>query len=207
MKTHLQENMLFDNSGDLAAISVKLNDLLDYIKRLYPDLIVSEHHEDNDDYGSEHFIKINGTCANIILKKNYGGMYCRSDSIDCCVNTRCFRNKATGIDHEFTFKNGCEPVAVSVGSHYAAKIKQYLDSHLQYLNADSSIYNRIDYKWHNDLSGINKLNTISFDLIYVSDEDFYVDVEQHNSYKSSELEKQETIESENPNDDFLMSLN
>ena len=48
-----------------------MSELLGLIKEKFPDLTVSTHFEDFDDYGCEDYILIAGICADIRLNKKY----------------------------------------------------------------------------------------------------------------------------------------
>lgn len=182
MSEQLKETLLVDKYGDDAAVSVNLNDLLAFINSNFPDLIASVHHDDH-----EHYIEIKGACACIYLKKNFGGMYCPDNYLDCEVIASVYRNKDTSTSHKFLFKNE-NPNEISIRKNYAESIIDYLKNNLCYLQADNSIFKRIDFRWYDDLSGANRMQTASYDTIHVSDDDFYIESDLKQTYLNSTIE-------------------
>ena len=174
----LNEKKLYYSNGEIGAISVTLCDTVKFIKDEYPDFDVSAHVEDYDEYGCEHFITIKGKCADLVLKKNFGGMYCPANYFKCSVELHCIRDKTTSITHEYKFKNQA-PKEITIGENYAVNIKKYLVAHKKFLMPNSSLFNRIDYRNYTDARGVHKYHhcsrPYSWDVVHVSDEDFYVD--------------------------------
>ncbi len=183
----LKEKNLYYSNGELGAISVSLSDTAEFIKTHYPNLAVSVHEDNYDDYGCDHFIKISGKCADLILKKDYGGMHCPADYFNCNVELHRVRDNSSSITHEYKFKDQA-PADVSIGDNYADNIKKYIDTHEKYLASDASLFSRIDYRRYKDGRGVHKYHhcatPYSWDVVHVSDDDFYTDVELNTSITS-----------------------
>lgn len=177
---------MFDESGELAAIHVSLTDVLAFINQAFPELEASVHFEDYDDYGCNHYIEIKGECANIVLKKVYGGMFCPSDYLRCFVDTRALRDASSRITHEFFIKEGKEIKEVDIGSDYANNIKEFINRAKCYLAGTSALFFRVDKHFYADGRGVHKFAHCgtSYDEIFVADEDFYTETELRLDIKS-----------------------
>jgi hypothetical protein len=170
----MKETKLFDDLNDLAAISVTLEDVKKHILEKFkgiPEKNVTIHYDDYDDYGCDHYVEISGISANLILKKNYGGMFCPSNSLVCSVS------EASGptLDnerHSYHLKEKIKEVLI--GSNYANRITDFINLNKKYLLADSALFTRYESVIHNDsranLMGNPKRSISSVEL---SDEDFH----------------------------------
>jgi len=169
----LEEKILVDSWGEPAAIRVDLNDVVKFIKKMDERLTATAEFEDYDEYGCEHYVRVSGECADIILKKDYGGIYCPGDSLVCSVQPHTFKNRKGNPESSFELKT---PVLdVDIGRDYADRIRNYLNQHKQYLNADNRLFVRTDYIWYRDCSGAFKFKhcNSSYDTLTLADMDFY----------------------------------
>jgi len=194
----IKEIPLYDELGDFAAIRASLEDICKFINQEFAYLSTSIHYEDDDDYGCEHYLLIKGECADIQLKKDYGGMFCPNDALSCSVLPHSVRDKSTNITHQFSFKEGKEPKYIGIGSEYAVKIREYITSHKQYLVGTPELFYRVDTRYYNDGRGVHKFpdvtRSFSYDLVYVSDDDFYTDQQLRFDIKSCKCDVDEVFE-------------
>jgi len=205
----ITETQLFNESGEPEAISVSLDELLNFIKKCFPNLDASVHYEDYDDYGCEHYIIIRGECADIQLKKDYGGLFYQEDNLVCSVILHSVRDKSTFITHSFYFKEGMEHGDVVICSDYVNQIKKYLNSTVKYLIGNSTLFYRVDTRRYNDGRGVHKVPDVitpySYDLIHVSDEDFYTDKELRTDIKSCKEDIDEIFEARCNQDRYIFN--
>lgn len=197
----MKETTLYDNYGEPAAISVNLDDVAELVRSINASLDVTVHHEDYDDYGSKHYVQIKGICADILISKNYGGMFCPADYLECSVSakrgedsTSVFEYLHCGVSggvatscHTFAFSLKQDVKKETVSNNYEQRLKAWLMDNLKYLCADSALFYRVDNINYPDLRGDFKWGNgiTSFDAFRVSDDDFYV----HSNIKDTRREK------------------
>ncbi len=119
----IKEKKLYDQFGDHVAMSVNLNDVHAFIQHNWPQLRTTIHFNNYDEYGVEHYILINGACADIKLEKNYGGMFIGQDYIECHII----------IHDEYNF-TGKAPASKAIGEQYTRQITEFINAHLHYLH-------------------------------------------------------------------------
>lgn len=112
--------------------SVKLDELVDHLKAAFPLLAgaIEEVFIDNDDYGVEHYIRIRGQSAEIIIENKRGGMFDPDWNMVCNVRPLSHNHVVVGA------------LRVVVRRHYAEAISGYVADHAKYLNAplDSALF-------------------------------------------------------------------
>lgn len=189
-KAELKESKLYNSSNEPEAVSVSLNDLKVYIDQCFPGLNTSVHLEDYDDHGCDHYLLIRGECANIILKKNLGGIFSPTDKLECSVEPHEPRDiDTTRTTHTFYFKDGQEPKFASIADNYAENIHDYLAGTIKYLTGTADLFTRVDTHYFSDGTGVHKspntVNRYSYTNVYVKDEDFYVDLKLKTDIESA----------------------
>ena len=139
----MQEVTLYDDQGEPSAVAVSLEDVKKFLLTLDKDLDISIEYQDYDDYGCDHFLTINGACANLVIRKNYGGMYFPANSLECGVELKAIRDNTTFLCAEYGFKHDA-PKTVVISDNYTEKLKAFFEHHRCYLSASSEIFSRTE---------------------------------------------------------------
>ena len=139
----MKETVLYNEWQEPEALSVTLEDVRDHLLSLQSDLKIDINYDDYDDYGCEHYLVICGECADLVFKKDYGGMYSPSDCLVCSVQNNSIRDESTFLATTFSFKND-EPQEVTIGKNYAERITKFFDENKKYLNGSSDLFRRTE---------------------------------------------------------------
>ncbi|RMG71284.1 MAG: hypothetical protein D6711_15615 [Chloroflexi bacterium] len=92
----MKETKLYNGYGEQEATSVKLKDVKGFIEENFPGWNPSIHFEDNDDYGVKHYILIQGVGdTQLTINKDYGGMFCPTDRLECVLKDSDSKNRVT----------------------------------------------------------------------------------------------------------------
>ncbi|WP_037428031.1 hypothetical protein [Shewanella sp. POL2] len=138
--------------------------------------------QDNDDYGSECYVKIIGECANLIVEEiYYQGFNCRLSghktkdfSSTITYNHRLVLGGVATTHHfsEFFTKE----VVYEIETADINKITDFIKCNAKYLKASAEFFERVDSINYPDLRGEEKWGNgiTSYDRFVVCDDDFYL---------------------------------
>ena len=140
----IKEIPLFNKWGEQEAICVDLKEVLYFIRSLDSSLTASLHYDDYDEYGCDHYILVKGACADIKLKKEYGGMFCPADYLTFSLDLHYIRDINTNLTHYFKLIG--DDVDEIISKNYEKKIKDLIKSNKKYLSASTELFKRIDIK-------------------------------------------------------------
>ncbi|MDC8446088.1 MAG: hypothetical protein LV471_09220 [Nitrosomonas sp.] len=138
-------------SSEPAAIAVSLEDVKEHLLSINPELIIKIEYDDYDDYGCDHRLTVIGSHADLVFKKDYGGMFCPGNSLDCFVDPRVIRDETTFLKAEYIF-SGEWPKTIHISINYADRITEFFSEYSKYLSEDSGLLKKIEYEkttWSN----------------------------------------------------------
>jgi hypothetical protein len=189
MTTDIKQTTLYDEFGDEAAQDFTLEDIAAFAALRLDRADIEVIYEDYDDYGVEHYVLIPGICADLVLKKDYGGMYSPTRGLVCSIQTKAGVDVSTrfeyphpcvvgGVAHTensywFHLKNKAEQEAYY--GDYEEHIGNWLDCNAKYLEPDETLFYRVDHINYPDLRGSHKWGNgiTSYDPFRIADSHFY----------------------------------
>ena len=152
----MKETILYGHDDEPEAISVDLEDVKTLLIGIDPSLSIQINYDDYDDYGVEHFLTIKGECADLVFKKDYGGMYCQTNCLECFVQPHSIRGNTSFLSAYFDFL-GEAPRSVTISADYETTVSAFFESHKKYLKGDNTLFSRTEQVFLMTCAGIISL--------------------------------------------------